>query len=1292
MSLFPRYPIARLRRLAFYAAAGLLVGAALLAGMASQLLPLVQRHPQQVAAWLSARAGQPVSFDRIATRWTRRGPLLQLDGLRIGRAPGLAIGQAEVLVSIYAGLLPDHALTELRLRGVSLQLVRADDGSWSVQGLPHSGEADPLDTLQRLGELQLVQARLQLSVPSLQWQARLPQVDLRLRVQGDRLRVGTRAWIDPAAAPLEGVLDLSRSRGDGQFYVQARPTDFAAWAPLWPASWPHPVQGQGRVQAWAQVRARQLQAVTLDADLRQLRLAGAPLAGTPVAAGLDRVQGRARWSRGDAGWRVDVPSLRVDAAGRRQQLDGLLLAGGRRWALAARTLDASPLLPLLALAGQVPDDTRRWLLQAHPQLRLADVEVAGLAGGPMRASGRLDALGFAAVGRAPGLSGLRGRFHGDAQALQFDPDAQATVRFDWPTGFGVVHELHLAGSIVGWRQGQGWQVATPALRVQAPDYGAEVRGGLWFQGDGTRPWIGLAAKIDDTAVTVARKFWIHSEMSRATIDWLDTALAGGTITGGTGLVVGDLDDWPFNDRNGRFEATGHIRDGRVRFQPDWPAMTGLEADVAFVGNGFRIAGNGGLAGVQVQRLEAGIDDFASSRLYVRAASDSDTAHLLEMLKQSPLHAEYADTLDNVSVSGPASTDFDLLLPLLEDGRGGHLRGRVALRGDHLADKRWDLAFDQVHGQVDYDDGGFSAPALAVIHKGEPGTLSLLAGGGVSDPANAFEARLTAAMAADELLDHAPELAWLKPYVHGTSAWTVGVTMPKAAAGGATAPSQLTLASDLAGTALEFPQPLAKPAGETLATQVRAALPLEAGRVDVAFGQRLALAARTEGKHTGVRVTLGSDRVAGEPPANGLDVDGHADALDALDWIGLARSPAASADTAASGEELPLNRVDVQVDRLLLIGGVFPDTRLQLRPQGAGLQVGLAGPSLAGTLSVPDAPGAAVSGTLDRVWWQAVNPPPAPPPGQDVIHTGSVLVEALPEQTRQSAEQADPAGIPPLALDVADLRFGKLQLGSAVLRTHPVSGGLQLQTLQMSAPRQSINVTGQWLGKDGGARTHLVTHIQTRDMGGFMQDLGYGGQLRGGEGTLDLDLAWPGGPTAFALASLQGQLHGEVRNGQLLEVDPGAGRVLGLLSIAQLPRRVMFDFRDFFSKGLAFNRVEGTLKFGDGLARTDRIAMIGPAADITLRGQADLRSETFDQTVDVNPKAGNLLTVVGAVAGGPVGAAVGAAANAVLSRPLGEIGARTYHVTGPWKDPQVEVIEREPRTGKRAAAPGSTPAD
>jgi uncharacterized protein YhdP len=125
------------RRWFGYGIATLLVAMALAAGAMSQLLPLAERHPDRIAAWLSARAGRPVAFDKVETEWTRRGPLLRLDNLSIGSdAQRLVIGDAEILVSQYAGLLPGRSFTELRVRGLDLTLERRDDGSWQVRGLP----------------------------------------------------------------------------------------------------------------------------------------------------------------------------------------------------------------------------------------------------------------------------------------------------------------------------------------------------------------------------------------------------------------------------------------------------------------------------------------------------------------------------------------------------------------------------------------------------------------------------------------------------------------------------------------------------------------------------------------------------------------------------------------------------------------------------------------------------------------------------------------------------------------------------------------------------------------------------------------------------------------------------------------------------------------------------------------------------------------------------------------------------------------------------------------------------
>src|SRR3546814_18296070 len=102
--------------------------------------------------------------------WTRGGPVRQLDGLRRGEgANTIRVGDAEMLVSQYAGLLPGSSFTELRLRGLELTLQRAADGRWQVRGLPGDGKSsnDPFPTIEGLGELQAIGGKLRIEAPGL---------------------------------------------------------------------------------------------------------------------------------------------------------------------------------------------------------------------------------------------------------------------------------------------------------------------------------------------------------------------------------------------------------------------------------------------------------------------------------------------------------------------------------------------------------------------------------------------------------------------------------------------------------------------------------------------------------------------------------------------------------------------------------------------------------------------------------------------------------------------------------------------------------------------------------------------------------------------------------------------------------------------------------------------------------------------------------------------------------------------------------------------------------------------
>jgi uncharacterized protein (TIGR02099 family) len=1240
------------RRWFGYGIAALLVAMALGAGAMSQLLPLAERNPERIAEWLSARAGRPVAFDKVETEWTRRGPLLRLDGLRIGQgARALVIGDAEILVSQYAGLLPGRSFTELRVRGLDLTLERRDDGSWQVRGLPGEQQGgDPFSTFQRLGELQVIAAKLRIVAPALGVDTTLPRVDVRLQVHGDRVRAGVRAWIRDDATPLLGALDFRRGAGDGRVHLSAKKADFAAWSPLLRIAGVRLARGNGKAEAWLDLHAHRVVAVTASTAIEGVRLQGAPLAnGAATSVDLGRVEALARWGLIEGGWRVDASKLRVGTGANTQSLDGLLLAGGHRIAVRANAIDAGPLLAVAALSDRMAPGLRAWLSVARPQAHLRDVEIAGVQGGALRAHGRIEGFGFASGDGGPSLAGLGGEVSGDADAITFVPDPAARVRFLWPRGFGVVHDIKLKGSISGWREGAGWRFGTGALAIDGDGYDAGVRGGMWFQGDGTRPWIDIATWIGDTPVSQAHKFWIHDLMAPTVVDWLDAALQGGNVRDVRALVTGDLDDWPFRGHEGRFEARARLQGATLKFQPDWPPLRDVDAQVAFIGNSMDVRGKGTLDGIGVRELHAGIEDFGHSRLAVEAKGGGDASRLLALLRDSPLYGQQKETFDALSAKGLADVGFALDIPFAEH-QPARIDGTVRLAGVRASDARWKLTFDDLRGQARYDQHGFDADGLKAKHEGQPGLLSLRAGQGhVHAAGNAFEAELAASMDADALIDRAPTFAWLKPYFDGRSKWTIGVALPESRS--SNAPSSLQLRSDLVGTRMTLPAPLEKPAGDALATSVDAQLPLGEGDVAVAFGNRLALRARSGKAGTGVRVVLGASSVSDAPPANGLVATGRAPALDALDWALLSRGD-------GDGGGLPLQRIDVTAAHLQLLGSDFRNTRMQVVPAANGATaVQFDGDALAGAITIPRDDSAAIAGKLQRLWW----------------HGGIAASPA--NDDAASNDEIDPGKVPPLNLAFDDLRIGDAKLGAATVRTQQAPATLRLLQFHAHAAKQDIDASGEWSGRGATARTRVDMRLESGDFGAFLDGFGFGGQLARGEGQARLQASWPGTPMGLKLAALDGNLHIDARDGQLTEVEPGAGRVLGLLSLARLPQRLTFDFHDFFSKGFAFNTLKGDIALGNGQARSDNLRIDGPAAEINIRGVADMRAETYDQTVEVFPKAGNLLTAVGAIAGGPVGAAIGAAANMVLKKPLGQLAAKTYHVSGPWKQPKVDVVAR-----------------
>ncbi|MFN2330040.1 MAG: AsmA-like C-terminal region-containing protein [Chromatocurvus sp.] len=171
------------------------------------------------------------------------------------------------------------------------------------------------------------------------------------------------------------------------------------------------------------------------------------------------------------------------------------------------------------------------------------------------------------------------------------------------------------------------------------------------------------------------------------------------------------------------------------------------------------------------------------------------------------------------------------------------------------------------------------------------------------------------------------------------------------------------------------------------------------------------------------------------------------------------------------------------------------------------------------------------------------------------------------------------------------------------------------------------------------------------------------------------MGWPDAPSEFGLQQLSGDLDLNVRDGHIRDVRPGAGRILGLFSLTEIPRRLSLDFGDLFQQGLVFNSIRARFYLEGGAAFTDSLLVLSPAAEIQISGRTGLVDRDYDQEMRVLPAVGGSLPLAGALAAGPAGAAAGLLMQGVFNDPLRRAAATRYRIRGSWESPEVDLVER-----------------
>ena len=215
----------------------------------------------------------------------------------------------------------------------------------------------------------------------------------------------------------------------------------------------------------------------------------------------------------------------------------------------------------------------------------------------------------------------------------------------------------------------------------------------------------------------------------------------------------------------------------------------------------------------------------------------------------------------------------------------------------------------------------------------------------------------------------------------------------------------------------------------------------------------------------------------------------------------------------------------------------------------------------------------------------------------------------------------------------------------------------------------------------------------KEAGEFLGRFGWPNAVKSAPTKIDGQLSWDGAPSDFDYPTLTGSFKLRSGAGQFTKVDPGVGRLLGVLSLQALPRRISLDFRDVFSEGFAFDTI--TARRQDAQRRDAHRRLPPRRPGRSGRHRRRRRSRARDAAV---ARARAAVAVDrrfrGAaaalfIANPLIGAAVGAGtllAQKMLNNPFDQLFSYEYAVTGSWDDPVVARSERSAPRRPRSRAP------
>lgn len=874
-------------------------------------------------------------------------------------------------------------------------------------------------------------------------------------------------------------------------------------------------------------------------------------------------------------------------------------------------------------------------------------------------------LGIDAYEKIPGFTNLKGKIDADEDKGSIELNTQdATLNLKdilrWP-----IPAKDLNGKISWSNKGRLKVIANDL--IIASDH---IRGKLTASYDmnGIKGgYLDIKGEFDDGNAKYA-PFYYPTIMGKETVDWLDSAIVSGKANDVLLTVKGYVNDFPFIDKQnkpdpnlGQFKVSARITDAVLEYGKSWPKIEGLALNMLFEGNSMELnADKGKIYGINILKGKAVIPMLNtyganSQELRIDGVSEGPVAEGIKFINNSPVKDVTLGFTDDLKTAGTGKLNLKLNLPL------NHIVDST-FEGDYLinngtiyANERLDFPeISNINGLLNFDSTGIHSKNIKGEVLGGPLQFELL-----TDSDKTINIRANGSISDKGIQQYAQNL--FTQSLEGAANWSADIAIKKPIV-------NLSLRSDLKGLSINLPAPIGKSSDQIATLMIIKKQSLAAqDNVEITYKDIIsALILRNEknGELAFDRGDIAFNIPPKLPSTPSLSIHGRFDYLNADEWIALNKGA-----TAKNTTSLKVDTTDIVIDKLDIFNRSLNGLNITSTPDSGPLKITLKSQEIDGFIE-----------------W--LKPEKTNTNGKVIAHLKKLHIPSSNDESNKT-EDKDIRKLdnkyPALDIQADDFKLGIKEFGLLELKAFQIDDDWVIEQLKMTNADYVFQSEGRWQNWARNPNTNLEFSLAANNVGKTFERLGQPNVIKGGVALISGRLQWPGSPHQFKKTGLTGQFTLGASKGEILKVQPGVGRLFGLLTLQSLPRRLTLDFRDLFSEGFAFDVISATAKVDNGVMQSNDFFMTGPAAETKIKGQIDLNEETQNLKVKVVPHISDTLSLA-ALAGGPIAGAAAFIAQKLLKDPLNKIAQTEYTITGTWANP----IDSEAKPEKNKEAPTISP--